>query len=174
MTIDEKIRESLQSFINSMVPLLIQPAKVTAVDMTKQTCDVSFLDPDLAPHNAVHLTAGISSDFGFVPEPELNSVVYVAFVNNDEQWAFVALFTKLASLKLRGDQHGGLVKVADNVDRLNKIEQDLNNLKTAFKSWVTSPNDGGAALKAITATWFGSSLELTKQSHIENKEVQHG
>jgi len=174
MTPEEKLRKLLEDFVKGYINIQVQPAKVISVDLTEETCNVEFLDEDLAPHNEVHLTAGIGVGTGMLLEPEINSVVYVGIVNNDPQWAFVALFTKLKSIKLRGDQFGGLVKVADNVTRLNNIEKDLNSLKTAFKNWSPVSQDGGAALKTIAANWFGTNLELTKKSHIENTEVKHG
>jgi len=174
MTNEEKIKAILESFVKGMVHVQVQAAKVIAVNMNEETCDVKFLDEDLANHNGVHLTAGIDIKSGLILEPEIDSVVYVGIVANDPQWAYVTLFTKLASVKLRGDQYGGMVKVAENVKKLNKLEKDLNDLKTAFKTWIVATGDGGTALKAITSTWSNTNIELTEVSQLENTEVKHG
>lgn len=75
------------------------------------------------------------------------------------------------SVTFNGGDLGGLVKVEDLTNRLNIIENDINKLKTAFSSWVVAPQDGGAALKAAAASWFGSQLTPTKRSDYENKKV---
>lgn len=67
----------------------------------------------------------------------------------------------------------GFVKVKETVARLNAIESDLNTLKSVFQSWITVPEDGGAALKAAAATWFGQQLALTEQDDIENDKIKH-
>jgi len=47
-----------------------------------------------------------------------------------------------------------------------------NTLKAAFTSWVVVPTDGGAALKAITAAWAGSTITPTVLADIENDAVE--
>ena len=58
------------------------------------------------------------------------------------------------------------------VERLNKIEQDINNLKQAFTSWTPTPQDGGAALKTVVASWSGSKLTETKVEDIESETIK--
>lgn len=59
-------------------------------------------------------------------------------------------------------------------ERLNTIEQDINNLKTVFKTgWVPVAMDGGAALKVASATWAGQSLTATKVDDIKDELIKH-
>jgi hypothetical protein len=44
-------------------------------------------------------------------------------------------------------------------DELTKVINDVNSLKTVFSTWVTVPNDGGAALKLAATTWYGSTIQ---------------
>jgi phage baseplate assembly protein V len=44
---------------------------------------------------------------------------------------------------------------------LQKLETDINDLKTVFSGWVTVPNDGGAALKTAAAAWYGSPVSIS-------------
>lgn len=69
--------------------------------------------------------------------------------------------------------NGGLVIVGKTTQRLNKIEKDINDLKQVFKTWTPTPNDGGAALKSASATWFGANLVETKDEDIENTDIKH-
>lgn len=111
-------------------------------------------------------------DTNFIQLPAIGSNVLVGFVDN--QNAIGLVYGELQEVLLRGDQYGGVVKVNDLVTKLNNIESDLNNLKTAFSSWVVVPADGGAALKAITATWYGSTITQTTVNDLENNKVKHG
>lgn len=68
---------------------------------------------------------------------------------------------------------GGLTKTLILLQKLNNLENDLNTIKQAFMAWVVVPNDGGAALKAIAATWAGSPLTPTEQAEIEDTKIKH-
>lgn len=66
----------------------------------------------------------------------------------------------------------GIPESTSTVERLNKIEQDINNLKQAFTSWTPTPQDGGAALKTVVASWYGSKLIETKVEDIESETIK--
>ncbi len=74
---------------------------------------------------------------------------------------------------LNGGSFGGMVKAEQLAQRINAIEKDINTLKIVFSAWVTTPNDGGAALKLAAAAWAGSLLTLTQRSDYENGKVKH-
>lgn len=65
----------------------------------------------------------------------------------------------------------GMVFADKLTDRLNKIENDINALKSAIASWTPVPQDGGASLKAATSTWFAQRLVSTQPSDIENDKI---
>lgn len=66
----------------------------------------------------------------------------------------------------------GIPESTSTVERLNKIEQDINNLKQAFTSWTPTPQDGGAALKTVVASWSGGKLTETKVEDIESETIK--
>lgn len=74
---------------------------------------------------------------------------------------------------LNGGSFGGMVKVGQLTERLNVIENDINELKNIFSAWVAVPQDGGAALSALTMNWAGSLLTPTQRSDYENEKVKH-
>lgn len=51
------------------------------------------------------------------------------------------------------------IRYGNTADTINELQDDIKSLKQAFTNWVTVPNDGGAALKAISATWAGTALQ---------------
>lgn len=77
-------------------------------------------------------------------------------------------------ITLNGGGFGGTIKVEALTQRLNAIEKDINMLKGVFSTWVPIPQDGGAALAGMIATWAGSALSLTKRTDYENEKVKHG
>lgn len=58
------------------------------------------------------------------------------------------------------------------IDKVIALENDINNLKTAFRNWVVVPTDGGAALKAITAPWYGENMQVTQKGDLINNDIK--
>ena len=75
---------------------------------------------------------------------------------------------------LNGGGFGGVVKVEQLTEHINTIENDINELKNIFSSWVAVPQDGGAALSALVMTWASSLLTPTQRGDYENEKVKHG
>lgn len=173
MTPEEKIREVLRNMVNNELPVQTLPAKVTKVDSDKGTCDVSFLDEDLADHYGVHLNSGLNNGTGLLIIPKIDSVVYISVVNNDPFWAYVSLYTDVDEIRLRGDQYKGLIKIDDLVDRLNNIENAFNDLLVEYKAHVhTGVTTGGGSTG--TTTSLQDKIEETSNDMIENTKVKHG
>ena len=103
---------------------------------------------------------------------KVGSIVYITML--DDGIGFVSQYSELTEVVLVSDSYGG-VPIADEVtNEINSLKDQLNELKTAFSSWVTVPNDGGAALKAITASWAVQQLPPTVSKDIQNEKVKHG
>lgn len=187
---------SLKDILNRIIDNRIQTQEiysilgtVKSVDLTTNTCDVTPIGDNIADVLGVRLNNTLSTSAkGLITIPKVGSVVTVTFLSKSD--AFVSMFSEIDSYALKitddvtlevseGDKFvfnggalDGMCLVNDVVTRLNNIENDINTLKTAFTSWVTVPNDGGAALKAVTASWYGSSLILTNKSDIENTDIK--
>lgn len=71
-----------------------------------------------------------------------------------------------------GDNEG-VVKINELVKKLNAVEKDINNLKQAILTWVPTPNDGGATLKARVASWAASKIIETKKTDLEDSKIKH-
>lgn len=169
-----EVREIIELWINDNLPVQTFAGTVTAVDADANTCSVQPANGG-ALREGVRLCAAIKSITNpVVIVPELDSTVICGIIENNKRAVFVMLCTEVAEVRLRGDGYGGLVKAGDLVDKLNAIEQDLNTLKTVFSTWVVVPADGGAALKAIAATWYGDQLTPTVADDISNDNVKHG
>ncbi len=66
-----------------------------------------------------------------------------------------------------------LININNITKQLNAIENDLNNVKTIFKSWVPVPQDGGAALKSSITSWASKSITNTNVDDIKDDKIKH-
>lgn len=185
-----KVREALRLQVMSWIPGSVV-GTVTAVQ-APDTCTVEPIDGG-AEYFKVRLRGVIDgADDGMYAEPKINSYVIISPLMNDEGMMFVSRFTEVTkwhikvdggakvevlsggNVKLNGDTHNGLVKVAELVQKLNALENDLNTIKGVFSGWTPVAQDGGAALKAASAAWAGQTLTTTAQVDLENQKVKHG
>ncbi|MBD5137135.1 MAG: hypothetical protein HDT39_14465 [Lachnospiraceae bacterium] len=161
---------------------------VDAVDKSARTVDCSPIN-ESAPLLGVNLQANQEGECGVCLFPEIGSYVVVGFVA-DGAAGVVLLTEKIESAEIvigdtsvvidgngicfNGGLFGGLVKVADLTERLNIIENDINELKTIFSTgWNPMAQDGGAALKTAAASWYSYRLTPTQRNDYENEKVKH-
>lgn len=161
------------------------PAEVTSVDEAAMTCDVLFEGIELY---SVRLKATEGEGDYSVVIPVVGSSILVGlFGTGDNMFYMVSasepekLIGKICDttyeisatgVVFNNGTNGGVLISQKVVDELAEIKDDLNSLKTAFQNWVTAPNDGGAALKAITATWFGQQLTEPDTTALINLKVK--
>ncbi len=137
----------------------------------KDMVDVRAMDGTL--YTDVRKRASVDSpDKGILITPASKSSVIVSRIGESDE-LFIEMFSEVENIVFYGGRNEGTVKVKELTEQLNALEKDLNNLKTAFSSWVTVPNDGGAALKTITTTWAGSNLQLTDKKSLQNDKIKH-
>ncbi|MHB9003522.1 MAG: hypothetical protein ACYC6C_05600 [Coriobacteriia bacterium] len=156
------------------------------------TCDCVPVNGE-APLKQVRLNVNINSDNGILITPKTGNIeqtekfVLVSALNSIDSW--VSMFSEIESIsikignttllikdgeiKMNGGENNGLVKITELIQKLNNLENDINTLKSAFSTWIVVPNDGGAALKAVSATWSTSTIVTTQQSDLEDTKVKH-
>jgi hypothetical protein len=172
MSSSSDIRSKLKAIVGiDNIPMSLL-GSIVSVDETEMTCEVT---PNIGGANFtdVRLMAdNETTSLGIYFKPKVGSQVMIS--PQDEVTYFVSMVSEVDEVWLRGNTNGGIVKVTDLVTKLNNIENDLNTLKTAFTGWVVAPSDGGAALKAITASWYGSTLTPTTAANIQSTTCKHG
>jgi hypothetical protein len=164
LIIDRRIRQN---------SLYTRSGIVKSVDETKRTCVITI---DGVDYSDVFLQGSMTLTKGLVQIPKVGSQVKISFVSQTS--AFVSVFGELTKIlidvdlvQFNGGTNDGLVKVNSDVTQLNKIEDDLNALKQAFSTWAVVPQDGGAALKTATATWYGQQLTKTVKNDLQNTKI---
>ena len=110
-------------------------------------------------------------DDGVLIMPKIGSIVSV--LQSDKYDPIIVQFSEVEKIILMGGDNKGLVKVIELKNKLNAVENKINDLITKINSWTPVPNDGGSALKIALATWLASSLTPTQQADIENTLIQH-
>lgn len=165
MIIDRRIRQN---------SLYSKSGIVKSVDEINRTAIITI---DNVDYPGIMLQGSIGMTKGLVQIPKVGSQVTVSF--QTQTIAFISIFSELTKIlidvdlvQFNGGTLDGLIKINSNVDRLNKIEDDINTLKTSFSTWTPVPLDGGAALKTATATWYGQQLTKTVKSDIENNKIK--
>lgn len=152
--------------------------EVTELNENERTVDVKPLNGD-AEIFGVRLQSAIGLNNGFVIFPKVGSVVIVTFLN--KLTGYVSTCSEIDKIYIDAEneiifndgQNDGIVKISPLVNKLNAIENDINQLKGLFSAWVTVPSDGGASLKTLTATWSTGVLTPTTNPDIENTKIKH-
>jgi hypothetical protein len=152
--------------------------EVTELNETERTVDVAPLNGD-AEIFGVRLQSAISLNNGFVIFPKIGSVVIVTFLN--KLTGYVSTFSEIDKIYIDSENeiifndgsNDGIVKVSPLVNKLNTIENNINQLKSLFSAWVPVPSDGGASLKTFVSAWFSAQISPTQQTEIENDKIKH-
>lgn len=149
------------------------PCEVTAVngnfaDLKPLIGDAEIFD--------VKLIAG-DSNTPLLITPVVGSTVIATFLSKDT--AFISIYSEIESIKLRGDQFGGLVKVQEVVDKLNRLEDKLNDLVSKYNSHthITTATVGGGPTPGTIAPVTSPETPIapnTTVSDLENPEILQG
>lgn len=151
-------------------------ARVISVNESERICSCIAIDGhteyDLP---VVKLMPDIED--GILVIPEEDSTVKVIFSQNIEP--FVAQFSNIKKyvifasekIELQGSEFGGMVKVEELTNKLNNIENQLNQILLTLKSIVVpTPTPYPFAPLFLGV----QNLQPTEIGDLENKAVQHG
>lgn len=178
---DRGIREGIEQLSGKQLvdEVFLISCTVDSVDTSTRSCECTAVaGRAVTGLTNVQLMADIED--GVLIVPVIGSLVIVGY--SRKNLPYVAMFSAVekvliqtaSGVQLNDGTFGGLVTVEALTTKLNNLENDINNLKTAFNTWIVTPNDGGAALKGAAATWSGGSLTPTERTEIENTTVTHG
>lgn len=164
----KELRDSLRKLTTPNSNAYSKVCTVDSVDLVNLTCYCIPINDD-ADITEVRLMANI--DNGFLLIPEVNSIVVVSFLSDSS--AYVSLVSKVSEIQLNGTNYDGLVKVQELTDKLNNLENKLNDLITACSSQVVTLAPSGTF---PLASFFTSVTPLipTQQTEIENQKVKQG
>lgn len=174
MNAKDEFKRAIRDFADAGRMPLLRWAMVKKVDKEEKTMTVVGVEDDLEYYD---VELGLGSVFVYPPE---DSTVLIGIVEGQASAAFLLSAEKAERIEveanveiaLNGGDNGGMVLVGNLVCALNKIQQDVNNLKTAISGWTPLAQDGGAALKTALSTWFGEQIVLSKEKDLENEKLK--
>jgi len=174
----KEIKEAIKS-IAGVPGMMFVMGKVESVG--DETCSVKIADRIVINDVRLNASADGNAD-NILIKPTVGSMVLMADLSGGELRSLVVIsFSALESMTVKfegdvvinGGENEGLVKVVPLKDRLNAIENDINSLKQVFSSWGPIVYDGGASLKAASASWATQPLKSTNKEDIENPKIKH-
>ena len=174
----KEIKEVIKS-IAGVPGMMFVMGKVESVG--DETCSVKIADRIVINDVRLNASADGNAD-NILIKPTVGSMVLMADLSGGELRSLVVIsFSALESMTVKfegevvinGGENEGLVKVKELKEKLNAIEEDINNLKSIFTSWLVTPSDGGGALKLAAKDWAGKLLTETTQKDIENDKIKH-
>jgi hypothetical protein len=164
-------------------------ATVMKDSVSGNTCTVIPVDGK-AKVEKVRLNADINGETGVLITPTDESYVLVGMLNPID--GMVLMFSEIKSISIKINDEISLLMDADKIefnggvknsylcdinvvkDKISALEQQLNDLKTVFSNWTPAPNDGGAALKAVSATWAAQTINpLTSVDDLKDDKIKH-
>ena len=142
---------------------------VNSVDLSNRTANVTTITGTANLTFDALLTAGISE--GLVITPEIDSMVYVLI--SKYTLPFIVTYSDILQFDIMGGEFGGLVKVIELTQKLNNLENKVNDLIAKFGTHTHGVIATGSPTSPTTTPVVGS-LTITQRLEIENINVKHG
>lgn len=170
---ESKIAKAFKRLNNPKDNPMLVSGIVVSVDWNNKTCKVKP-DGGGASYPNVRLRSAIGSGTkGLYVKPSVNSPCIIGLLMGDDRRPFLIGCDEYDTLYLNGDQYEGLVKVANNTQKLNNLENKVNEILGVLQGIVIPLAPSGtypfAPLFAGT-----SALTPTVQADIENPIIKHG
>ena len=169
MTTTNELRRAFQQKYGEKPVTIL--GTIAAVDENSKTCNI---DDDGFMMYGIRLQSVTNAAAGILKVPKIGAQALAVKIEDGDGFMLLdcAEYDKII---FNGGNNGGLINIQSLVNKINAIENDLNSLKTVFKTtWIpaTSP-DSGAALKAAAATWAGQTISKTQTKDLEDKTITH-
>lgn len=142
---------------------------VNSIDVAKRTCNVTTITGNAILTFDAQITAGISD--GFLIIPEIDSMVFV--LSSKYSLPFIISYSDITDYIIMGGEFGGLVKVIELTQKLNNLENKINEIISTFGTHTHNVTNVGQQT-APTLTPINGSLTITERVEIENTKIKHG
>ena len=175
MTIQEAVRKLAKTDTHYSIL-----GKVKSIDTDAKTCIVAPVD-DLPDILDVRLSSIENPDKGIIAVPVVNSFVIVGQTPNEQP--HIVMFSEIDTYQLIAEDtitfndgaHGGLIKIQDLVDKLNSLEDKVNDIITTAKTHTHPGVTAGGGVTAPSTDFAAiNNLSNTNVSDIENDKILHG
>jgi len=167
MTTTNELRRAFQQKYGEKPVTIL--GTIAAVDENSKTCNI---DDDGFMMYGIRLQSVTNAAAGILKVPKIGAQALAVKIEDGDGFMLLdcAEYDKII---FNGGTNGGLINIESLVNKINAIENDLNSLKTVFKSWTPVAQDGGSALKTAAADWADQTITKTKTKDLEDKTVTH-
>lgn len=179
---EQEIREALELIIRNKIPLTASWFTVKSVE--EDSCTIT-IDEDENLHVEGIVLGFENGDVRCIPK--VGSRVLVLFTDGSRTNGTVVkcdetdrlIFTP-ESLVLIGENFRGIVKVEPLVDKINVLENHVNDIKLAISAILNAASIASATpvTNAVLASYFTNFNILpivdTLVSELENEKIKHG
>ena len=182
------IRNSILNIVGIDDNASMVMCEVVSVDEAKRTCNVTTISNDVELEIPdVMLQASV--DNGFIIVPSVGSNVII--LNQEKMHPCVVMYSSVSKVLAiqplwqfnKGD-NAGMVKVIELTQKLNAVENDLNNLKLLLQTMVNAIVAAGTVsvpvLSGTLSGYFSPLLPYTAQvitpttqTEIEDTKITH-
>jgi hypothetical protein len=138
------------------------------LSVSGSTCEVLCVERDVEL-KGVRLQTEVSA--GVLLKPAVDSFVVVVPIADFE--FVVVMYSAIDEIQLLDGSFGGLVKVSELVDKVNALEDQVNDLLTALQGVTIPLAPSGSYPFAPLFTSF-TPLTPTTVSDLENDKITHG
>lgn len=166
---DGAIRDAIRKLAGTHLQdtAYIASGEVQDVNIASRSCNIRLLDGKKDAIVEAFLMAAI--DDGFLIVPTIGSNVKVIF--SEFVPASIFQYSEVERVIIRGGDLGGLTKVAELTQKLNNIENTVNQFIQQFNLHTHAV--AGAAASPTPET-FTEALTPTVQNEIENLNITQG
>lgn len=168
MTTTNELRRALQQKYGEKPVTIL--GTIAAVDENSKTCNI---DDDGFIMYGIRLQSVTNAAAGILKVPKIGAQALAVKIEDGDGFMLLDC-AEYSKIIFNGGNNGGLINIQSLVNKINAIENDLNSLKTVFKTtWIPVAQDGGAALKTAAADWVDQTITKTKTKDLEDKTVTH-
>lgn len=166
------LRTEIEKIVKEVVPYSFTIGILRKLEGGKATVEPVNGDPMLYGVK-VKLNTSVQ---GWEVVPKIGSEVLVGCVNGNEKNLFVAMFSEVEEVKIKGDANGGLTITPNLVAELNKMKARIDQIYTTFSTAVVPapPPDAGSGIIATMKVAMAAPLPIENFNNVENKKVKHG
>ena len=169
---DRTIREaiSILAGTHKMDKVYSVSAEVISIDVKARTCVCIQISGSASTTiNDVLLMA--SADDGLLIIPVVGSTVHI--ILSDGMEPYISQYSAIDKIIFRGGDLGGLVKIQPLVNKLNALENKLNEFMIKYNAHVHPVVSVGAPTGPSSILENGP-LTPTALTELENKNITHG
>lgn len=173
----EQIRRRLKEMASEVAPLFSMLAEVKSVNAGNATVDLHDSDSGLDFFD-VRLRPVLNGTKSLTIIPKQNTWALAVRLEDSEDWMVVAVgemdqyLIDCEEVVINGGTNGGLVNWPNAKEQLDKTNEVVQAMMSAFSSWTPVPNDGGGALKtAMTSALSGKAVGVF--TGLEDTKVKH-